>query len=159
MKSTFILVIISLAGFFLLGGCSSEPDSSNSGSSNEVILGKLEITDGWARPGAEGQNSAAYLTIHNGTATTDTLLNITSKAANSAEVHESIENDDGTTSMRPAGQQIINEAEQLRFKPGGLHIMLMDLKRNLEINDSLVVSLEFARVGTKELQVPVQVQN
>lgn len=142
-----------------MGGCGSESDSSNSGNSDEVILGKLEISNGWARPGTEGQNSAVYLTIHNGTATADTLLNISSDVADSAEIHKSIQNDDGTTSMRPAGQQIVDEAEQLRFEPGGLHIMLRDLKQNLEVSDSLTVSLEFARVGTKKLQVPVQTSN
>lgn len=159
MKSLFTFLFISLLGLSLSGGCSSESDSSNSGNSDEVILGKLDISDGWARPGAEGQNSAVYLTIHNGTATADTLIDISSEAADSAEVHESIKNDDGTTSMHPAGQQIIDEAEQLRLESGGLHIMLMDLTQNIEVNDSLTVSLKFARVGTKNISVPVQTQN
>lgn len=159
MKPLSTFLIISLLGFSFLGGCGSESDSSNSGNSDEVILGKLEISNGWARPGTEGQNSAVYLTIHNGTATADTLLNISSDVTDSAEIHESIQSDDGTTSMRPAGQQIVDEAEQLRLEPGGLHIMLMDLTQNLEVNDSLTVSLEFARVGTKNISVPVQTQN
>lgn len=159
MKTITTRLIISLFCSILFWGCSSESDSSNSANSNEVILGKLELSSGWARPGAEGQSSGVYLTIHNGTASNDTLLDLSSEVANAVEIHESIENDDGTTSMRPAGKQVIRDGNKLELEPGGIHIMLMDLKRELAVGDSLSVSLEFARVGTKKITVPVQIQN
>lgn len=159
MKTINQILIISLFGSILLWGCSSESDSSDSANSDEVIFGKLELSGGWARPGAEGQNSGVYLTIHNGTATADTLLDLSSEVANAAEIHESIEDDDGTTLMRPAEQQVIGNGNKLELTPGSLHIMLMDLKRDLTVGDSLSVSLEFARVGSKTIKVPVQIQN
>jgi copper(I)-binding protein len=156
MKALHTLLLVSLLNCVLFGGCNSESDTSDSANSNNVVFGKLELSNGWARPGSEGQTSAVYLTISNGTASTDTLLEINSEVANSAELHISKENEDGTTSMRPAGKQVIRDGHKLQVAPGGLHIMLMDLNRNLAVGDSISISLEFARVGSKTLRIPVQ---
>ncbi len=157
MKSTTILLTIPVLACFLLLGCSSESDSSEK---NEVILGKIELSGGWARPAKQGDTSGAYLTIANGTASRDTLIDISSNIAENAELHRSIENDEtGTIEMRPAGQQTIASGDKLRLEPGGLHIMLINLSRDLTVGDSLSISLKFTRVGTQTLKVPVQIDN
>ena len=159
MKSTQHLLLILLSGCFLFLGCGSESNSSNeSKSENEVVLGKVAIDNAWARPGSQRGKSAAYLRISNGTASTDTLLSFSSDAAKNVELHESIEHDDGTTSMQPAGQQVIPSGEKLRLQPGGLHLMLINLKRDIAVGDSLQISMEFARVGTITAIAPVQIQ-
>ena len=136
-------------------GCSSD---SNSQQEEEVILGKIELSDAWARPAGKGQTSGVYLTIANGTATADTLMSISSDASSKAEIHESFE-ENGVSEMRPAGKQIIQPAKELQFQPGGLHIMLMKLTQNIAVGDSISVTLDFARVGKKQITVPVQIQN
>lgn len=153
-KQIISAIIISL---FLIVGCSSESDSEQQ--TDEVVLGKLELSEGWARPGSKEQNSAAYVTIQNGTASNDTLLDISSDAANKTEVHESYEEESGVSGMRPAGSQPIAEGNKLSMEPGGLHIMLIDLKRQLAVGDSLDLSFEFSRAGGRTITVPVQVQN
>lgn len=155
IQKTFFLVLFC---FFLFKGCSSE-SSSQKKDQQKVVFGKVELTEGWARPGAKGQTSGIYLTINNGTASTDTLIGVTSEVAEKAEVHETIQNKDGTMSMRPVGQPTIKESSTLRLQPGGKHIMLMNLKRDLVIGDSLSVSLDFAHVGKKTILVPVKIQN
>lgn len=159
MKTSYYLLIVTALVCFLVLGCNTESDSTDSSNSNKVVLGKIEISSGWARPASQGQTSAVYLTISNGTASPDTLVGITSEIANSVEIHESIESDNGTTSMLPAGKQVIQDGHKLEFAPGGLHIMLKDLERDVKAGDSLSVSLEFSRVGTKKLKIPVQVNN
>ncbi|WP_440999724.1 copper chaperone PCu(A)C [Fodinibius sp. SL11] len=160
MKSITYLLLISLSGCFLFLGCGSESNSSNdSESKQEVVLGKVDLDNAWARPGSQQGNSAAYLRISNGTASTDTLVSFSSDVAEKVELHKSIENDDGTTSMQPAGQQVIPAGEKLQLEPGGLHLMLINLTREVAVGDSLQLSLEFAHVGTIETIVPVQIQN
>jgi copper(I)-binding protein len=148
----FLTILI--ATIFVVLGCRSESNQQN-----KVIFGKVEFSGGWAQPGSQGQTSGVYLTISNGTASTDTLTGVSSNVASSAEIHESYEEESGTMSMRPAGEQIIPAGNKLTFEPGGLHLMLMDLKRDLAMGDTLDVMLEFARVGTKTVSVPVQIQN
>lgn len=157
MKSHTYFVLLSLLFPFFVLGCSAESD--NESDSTNVVLGKYEFAAGWARPGAEGEVSSIYMIITNGTATNDTLLSVSSEMAEKAELHESFDTDDETTGMRPAGKQAINSGNKLRLEPGGLHIMLMDLKEDLVVGDSVSVSLEFSHVGTKKITVPVQIQN
>ena len=160
MKYLTPLLPIVLSGCFLFLGCNSESNSSNdSNSEKEIVLGKISLDNGWARPGSQHGKSAAYLRISNGTASPDTLLSFSTKAAESIELHESIENDDGTTSMQPAGQQIISDGQKLLLEPGGLHLMLINLNRNVALGDSLQLSLKFARAGTVTTTIPVQIQN
>ncbi|MGM0547389.1 MAG: copper chaperone PCu(A)C [Bacteroidota bacterium] len=159
MKSITHILLILLSGGLLFLGCGSESNSSNeSDTKKKVVLGKIALDNAWARPGSQGEKSAAYLRISNGTASTDTLLSFSSDAADTVELHESIENDDGTTSMQPADQQVIDEGDKLHLEPGGLHLMLIDLKRDFAVGDSLQISLEFARAGTLTTTAPVQIQ-
>lgn len=159
MKSLTQLLLIVLSGCFLFLGCGSDSNSSNeSESTQEVVLGKIALDNAWARPASQGGKSAAYLRISNGTASTDTLLSFSSNAAESVELHESIEHEDGTTSMQPAGQQVIEESEKLVFEPGGLHLMLIGVKQDLAIGDSLQITIEFARASTISTTAKVQIQ-
>lgn len=160
MKSTHYLLLASLLGCFLFWGCSSDSNSSNdSESSQEVVFGKIALDNGWARPGSKGEKSAAYLTITNGTASDDTLVGISSEAAEKVELHESIENDDGTFSMQPAGRQGISSGNSLQLVPGGMHLMLINTNRELAAGDSLTLSLQFKNAGTSTVTVPVKLQN
>lgn len=157
MKSSTYYLLLSLLCLVVVWGCSAESENEN-GNTN-VVLGKYEFEDGWARPGAEGENSSVYITITNGTATDDTLVSVSSEAAEEAELHESYDAGDETTSMRPAGKQAIDSGNKLRMEPGGLHIMLTGLQEDLAIDDSVSVSLEFSHVGTENITVPVQIDN
>lgn len=152
MKQIFAVLITTL---FVFIGCSSESNQQQ----DDVIFGKVEFSEGWARPGSQGQTSGVYLTISNGTASAETLTGVSSSVAGSAEIHETYEGESETMGMRPAGEQIISSGNKLVFEPGRLHVMLMDLKHDLAVGDSLDVTLDFSRVGSKSVTVPVRIQN
>lgn len=138
----------------VLSGCSPESESEGAG---ELISGEgMAIDEAWARPGAEGMMSAAYFLISNLDAENDTLLSISSDVAELAEVHESYEQEEGMTGMREAGEIEIPARSTIRLQPGGLHVMLMRLTRDLQEGDELELILHFARQGEVEVTVPVQ---
>jgi len=153
MKKIYFLVL----ALFIFVGCSSK--SQQDGDNNNVVFGKIELSGAWARPGAKGQNSAAYMTITNGTASTDTLIGASSNVSKKAQVHESYKTDSGETAMRPAGNLVIDSGNKLQITPGRYHIMLMNLKRDLAAGDSLDVTLNFQHVGKKTVRIPVKIQN
>lgn len=153
MKKIYFL-FFALVAFW---GCNSKSDQNNS--SHNIVLGKIEVTGAWARPGARGQNSAAYLTLTNGTASVDTLLGASSSVSQKAQVHESYEDDSGKTGMRPAGNLIIDSGDKLNIAPGGYHIMLMNLKKDIAVGDSLDLTLNFQHAGQKTVRIPVKIQN
>lgn len=140
--------------FFMLGGCGNGDGDS---STESVYTGKLEIGNAWVRPGAEGGNSAAYMRISNGTETDDTLTGISSDVSGRASLHETMEKD-GLTEMHAAGDTGIESGSCMELEPGGKHIMLMELNRDLAEGDSVRLTLEFTHYGSLEATVPVRVR-
>jgi hypothetical protein len=113
----------------------------------------LQVTDAWARPGLAGGNSAAYFVIENGTASGDSLLSASSDVAGAVELH--------MTSMQDGNMQMQQQHEvpvpagKTEFNPGGLHVMLIDLKQDLKPGDTFSLTLNFANAGAMPQQVTV----
>jgi len=109
----------------------------------------------WARatPG-QSKTGAAYLTIDGG-ASADKLVGVSTPVAGKAEVHSSM-NEDGVMKMRGAGELAVPAGRKVELKPGGYHVMLMDLKRPLKAGESFPLTLTFEKAGKREVTVPVE---
>lgn len=103
----------------------------------------LQITGAWARPSTEGNEvSAAYLQIANQSSHDDALLSVATDAAQMAELHTMAMEGD-IMRMRPVDRIDILAGETIVLRPGGLHIMLMDLTTPLIEGESLTLTLTF----------------
>jgi copper(I)-binding protein len=118
--------------------------------------GTLTVTDSWARPAQAGANGAAYFVIENGAATEDALLSTSTDVAEVAEAHMSMVDANGVASMQMQEAVSIPARETVKFKPGGLHIMLINLKQDLKTGDTFTLTLNFKEAGTIVIEVPVQ---
>jgi hypothetical protein len=116
----------------------------------------LTVTDAWARPALNGQNSAIYFMIENPRAKTDSLLSAVTAVAESTELHKSMMNAEGVMSMQPQAAVEVPAKSQVEFKPGGLHVMLINLKQDLMPGDTLDLVLNFKDAGEVKLSVPVK---
>lgn len=120
---------------------------------------RVEISDAWARPVTRREetpaNSAVYFTLTNRGDQALSLLEVLTDAAARAEVHET-QIDDGVMRMRPAAGVTIESDAEVRFEPGGLHIMLLELQRDLVAGDSLYLTLRFD--DDSQLVAPVVVR-
>jgi hypothetical protein len=58
--------------------------------------------------------------------------------------------------MRPVGKLALPAGGTLTMTPGGLHIMLIHLKRALHSGDRVPLTLTFASGGTLRFEVPVR---
>lgn len=97
----------------------------------------------------------AYLTVYNGTSQADTLTGVSTDAAGSAEIHESFRQENGMSGMRPAGDLPVEAGSGLELMPGGYHVMLMQLKRDLAPGDSISLTFHFSRYDSIATRVPV----
>lgn len=104
----------------------------------------------------QGQNSAAYFVIENGTASADTLLSVSTEIAEVAEAHMSMLDANGVMSMQMQEAVSIPARETVEFKPGGLHVMLINLKQDLKTGDTFTLTLNFKEAGRIVIEVPVQ---
>ncbi len=104
--------------------------------------GDIEIHEPWVRPTAQGENAAVYFILHNHSANDDELIGASSNVADVAEIHESkMEND--VMQMNMLTSLPIAADEEVNFTPGGLHIMLVNIKQELKAGDHIGVILHF----------------
>jgi periplasmic copper chaperone A len=98
--------------------------------------------------------AAVYLTVANRGAEDDLLTGAGSDVADAVEIHETIVSE-GSAGMRPVEALEVPAGGSLALEPGGLHIMLVGLRRPLRQGDEFVVTLEFARSGPVDVTVEV----
>ena len=118
----------------------------------------LVVEDAWARTALNGQNSAVYFVIKNNTSSDDVFMSATTDIAEAAEAHMSMQNDQGVVSMHPMETVPVPTGQDVAFKPGNLHIMLVNLNRDLKVNDVFTLKLRFQNAGEIKLQVEVKEQ-
>jgi copper(I)-binding protein len=117
--------------------------------------GELAVVDAWARATPPGAGvAAAYLTIDNAGGGADRLLGASSDAAGRVEVHET-RRDGEVMRMRKAEPLDIPAGERVVFGPGGLHVMLMELKEPLRQGDTLSLTLRFEHAGEFRVQASI----
>jgi len=119
-------------------------------SGNEIV-----IKDQWLRPGAEKMASALYFTIENNGSTADTLYSVDSDVSNMVELHETYSNG-SVMGMREIGQVVINPGETVKLEPGGKHVMVMKLKKDLKIGEKFYFNLHFRKAG--EIKITAEVK-
>lgn len=110
----------------------------------------ITVSGAWSRP-ADGIG-VVYCTIVNHGAQADRLIGAASSASNMTEVHESMEMSNGggmgpMVTMHRVASIVIPAHGTVVLKPGGYHVMLIDLKRNLRAGMYVPVRLHFARAG------------
>lgn len=106
----------------------------------------VSISNVVVRPGAAGGITAAYLTIHAGGE--DRLLSVTSTEAERVELHETRTQPDGLTSMQPLPEGApVGAAAPLVLQPGGAHLMVFNLTRDLPEGSTLPLQLRFEKAG------------
>ncbi len=116
----------------------------------------LTIFHPCARPAAMGQNSAAYFIIKNGGKDSETFVSAESPVAESIELHET-RDENGVMKMRAIkGGVEIKPGSSLELKPGGYHIMLIDLKKPLEEGETVPLTITLAKAGAVGVDVNVE---
>lgn len=115
----------------------------------------IEVREAWVRTAAQGSNSALYFVIHNYNATDDELVGVSAEFAEAAEIHESSMVND-VMQMRMVESVPLASGEDVEFASGGLHVMLVGVKEELKVGDTVEVVLHFKNSEDIRLQVPVR---
>jgi copper(I)-binding protein len=114
----------------------------------------IRVSDAWARSPMQDVG-AVYFTVRNGAEVEDRLIGASSPVAGRAEVHETVERE-GEMVMQPVEAVPIPPGEEMRFEPGGYHVMLFDLTEPLEVGSTITVVLEFERAGRISIEAIVE---
>jgi hypothetical protein len=119
-------------------------------------VGDLVVLSPWTRATPGGAKIAGgYLKITNNGKSADRLVGATSVSAGSVEIHE-MSMTDGVMKMRPLADGLtVKPGDTVEFKPGGFHMMFMDIKQPLKQGNTLKATLKFEKAGTLDVSFNV----
>lgn len=159
--------VVALALFTV--GCGDADDAASS---------KVTVTAQWARTSPmNAANGAAYFTITSPEADTLLGVKVDASVAAMAEMHETVMATEssmamgtettmamgtattmagmGEMTMQPVDSIDLPAGTAVSLKPGGLHIMLMNLAKPLEVGTSFKLTLSLKNGGEMVIDVPV----
>lgn len=148
------LVIIAAAGALTLAGCtgasntggtegagaasSSAPPAQEQGAS--ASSGNLKISGAWVKA-TRGGMTAVFGTLTN---TGDKPIKITgasASATDTVQLHTTVKDSDGSTKMQQVQEFTVEPGATFEMKPGGDHIMLMDMNCVLSSGGTTTVTI------------------
>lgn len=101
-------------------------------------------------------NGAVYMTITNGTADDDALIDAAVPGCDAVELHEMIMENDVMVMRQMEGNRIpIPAGETVVLQRGGLHVMCIGKTAEFAVGESVPVTLTFEKAGTMEVTAEV----
>lgn len=123
--------------------------------SAQVKAGDLLIEAPWARATPGGAKvGGGYVKITNNGAVPDRLIGGSLPLAGTVEVHE-MAMDNNVMKMRRVDGIEIKPGQTIELKPGGYHLMFMQLKEGLKAGETLKGTLVFEKAGVVEVEFKV----
>jgi iron complex outermembrane receptor protein len=120
---------------------------SSAAPAHEYEIGKILIAHPWSRPTAPGMPmGVAYFSLENRGTAEDALLSASTPAATRVEFHQTTQTG-GIARMRPLTQVTLPAGKTVKVEPGGIHMMLVELKQPLEAGTQVPLTLQFRDAG------------
>jgi copper(I)-binding protein len=118
--------------------------------------GDIQVRHPWSRATPPGAKVAVgYMEIRNVGTQPDRLLSATTPVAQRVEMHVT-QRDGEVMKMREVKTFEIPARERYTLRPGGAHLMLVDLVQPLKMGERFTIRLRFERAGELEIEVEVQ---
>ena len=148
MKSTLLKALLITAGIALSSTVLAQAVSKT------VTTNAIKIEDAYTRATVPGQQVAGgFMKIENRGAA-DQLISASSPVAGEVQLHE-MAMDGNVMKMRQVKDIPVPAGGAVELKPGGLHLMFMNIKAPLTAGETVPVKLKFAKAGEVEVKMPV----
>ena len=117
-------------------------------------VGALQIENAYTRSTVPGQMAAGgFMKIEN-KGGVDLLVSASSPVAGEVQLHE-MAMEGNVMKMRQVKDIPVPAGGAVELKPGGLHLMFMNIKAPLTAGETVPVKLKFAKAGEVEVKMPV----
>jgi hypothetical protein len=113
------------------------------------------VEKAYVRTAAKGMTSAAYFKTVNNSDTADTLYDVKADFTDMAMLHETFR-DNGMVGMKEVDFVAVPARDSIEFKPGGYHVMLMNVKEALKTGMNVELELLFKHGGTIKVDAIVK---
>jgi protein SCO1/2 len=131
------------------GSLNKEPEPGAPDATSSMVISRAVL----AEPTSTDE-AAAYITFTNNTSQEDTLVAIASDIATRGEVHETM-GEGEMRHMMAMPSLVLPVGTEVKLQPGGMHIMLLQLRRKLVAGDTVTLYLSLARSGAARVRAPV----
>ncbi len=119
-------------------------------------LAQVNVSSAWARSTVPGQSgTGAFMTIVSKDG--GKLVGAASPVAGVVELHE-MAMDNNVMKMRAIPALDLPAGREVQLKPGGYHVMLLDLKRPLKVGEKVQIELRLETRDGKRVTQPVEVE-
>lgn len=120
------------------------------------LQSKIKIENVRVRLPAPGmKNTGMFMEISNSDTVEHTIVKATGTDSNIVELHDHI-NTNGVMQMREIKEIRLKPGSKTVLKPGSLHVMLIDIKKELKEGEDIEVGLVFSNNETINVKGPVQ---
>ena len=119
-----------------------------------AVIAQTTVTDPWVR-GTVAPQKATGLYAQITSAQGGRLVSVSSPVAGVVEIHE-MKMDGDVMRMRAVPDLALPSGKVVALKPGGYHVMLMDLKQPLKAGDSVPVTLVVEGADKKRETIEVK---
>jgi periplasmic copper chaperone A len=151
VKKSLALVAVAALGLAACGGDDAGNDAGNGGTTADGT-GRVTVSNAWARTSPMSASvGALYMTVEADVDDQLQAVTVDPSVAARTEIHETATatptTDDtagGMMTMREIGSLDLPAGERVELRPGGYHVMLLDLAEPLVVGESFDVTLEFA---------------
>ena len=106
-----------------------------------ALAADIKIGNAWVRAPAPGQAVVGGFLDITSSQSDASLVSASSPVAEVTELHE-MSMKDGVMIMRPVPYIRLPKGQTIKLAPGGLHIMLIDLKKPLKAGEKLTLTLK-----------------
>jgi periplasmic copper chaperone A len=120
------------------------------------VLAQVNVTGAWARvtvPGQMGTGAFMTLTSKDGAR----VIGAASPVAGVVEIHE-MAMEGNVMKMRAVAALDLPAGQPVELKPGGYHVMLLDLNRTLKIGEKIPISLQIETHDRRLVTMPIEVE-
>lgn len=125
--------------------------------SAQVTASEVVVDDAYVRAVPPGQtNSAVFMTLHNHSMSSKRLVAIESSIADTVELHEHTSENGMMKMRRVKGGIEIGPHAMVELKPGGLHVMLIGLKRKLVPGEMVHLTLKFDDHSSQDVHAEIR---
>lgn len=137
-------------------GSASTPAASPGGGASVATTTGVAVTDPWVVVPPTPDTTAAFGTLHNNGSTEVRLVGVDTDVAAMVQVHETITEGNVAHMQEVAGGLAIPAGGTVQLKPGGYHVMLMQLTRPVAEGDSVDLTFRFSDGSTVKVTAPVR---
>lgn len=118
-----------------------------------AAMAQVVVSDAWVAATVGGQRgTGAFMKLQ--AKDSVRLTGAASSVAGVVEIHE-MKMDGNVMKMRAVAEVPLAAGSEVRLQPGGMHVMLMDLRRPLAAGEKITLELRIETADGRRMTVPV----